>query len=129
MTGTSSAKIYTTHEQTVPIWLAKSTFLRPILSESLPKITAPGIWNIEYTAISIPKTNESPPNSRLRKTKIVNYYNPNDEVLCEAVDNAEVRDPLGLGTFGKTIPKYVQKRARSKNHRFASYALTLGAFP
>ena len=70
-------------------------------------------------------------NTAIRKTicKIVNYYNPNDEVLCEAVDNAEVRDPLGLGTFGKTIPKYVQKRARSKNHRFASYALTLGAFP
>ena len=50
-------------------------------------------------------------NTAIRKTicKIVNYYNPNDEVLCEAVDNAEVRDPLGLGTFGKTIPKYVQK--------------------
>ena len=57
MTGTSSAKIYTTHEQTVPIWLAKSTFLRPILSESLPKITAPGIqhegfWSKRHSGLN-----------------------------------------------------------------------------
>ncbi len=61
--------------------------------------------------------------------KIINYYNPNDEVLREAVDDADIREPLGLGVSRKTVPKYVQKRVKSKNHRFASYMLTLGKFP
>ena len=62
--------------------------------------------------------------------KIVNYYAPTDEVLQYAHDEDAVKNPLGLnGSLGKTIPKYIQKRIRPKNHRFVSYANVLNKFP
>jgi len=69
----------------------------------------------------------------LQKTvrqKIINYYSPHDEVLRYAYDVGLIEKPLGyMGTSGKTIPKYVQKKVTPKNHRFASYAAVLASFP
>ena len=62
--------------------------------------------------------------------KIKNYHCPTDEVLKETKKERSVRLPIGLyGTKGKTISKYLQKRVFPKNHRFASYAVTLNSFP
>ena len=62
--------------------------------------------------------------------KIKNYYCPTDEVLKEAEHERSVKLPIGLyGIKGKTISKYSQKRVFPKNHRFASYAITLKSFP
>lgn len=62
--------------------------------------------------------------------KIINHYNPDDEVLAEAAAGRLVECPLGLnGASGRTMPKYRQMRTRSKNHRFASYAAVLKSFP
>ncbi len=62
--------------------------------------------------------------------KIVNYYNPDDEVLNWANNQKFVNGPLGLcGATGRSISKYQQKSVKSKNHRFASYAAVLKHFP
>lgn len=62
--------------------------------------------------------------------KIVNHYAPTDEVLNWANSGKYVKGPLGLnGAVGKTIDKYHQKLVKPKNHRFASYAAVLNAFP
>jgi len=62
--------------------------------------------------------------------KIVNHYAPTDEVLNWANSGKFVKGPLGLnGAVGKTISKYHQKLVKPKNHRFASYAAVLNAFP
>ena len=62
--------------------------------------------------------------------KIVNYYSPTDEVLHVADSLGLVKSPLGLcGIAGERIPKYRQKLVRPRNHRFASYAAVLQAFP
>ena len=64
------------------------------------------------------------------KCKIVNYYNPTDEVLNWANNAKFVNGPLGLnGALGKTISKYHQKLVKPKNHRFASYISVLNMFP
>ena len=40
------------------------------------------------------------------------------------------KGPLGLnGTVERPIKKYQQKLVKPKNHRFASYAITLKSFP
>lgn len=65
------------------------------------------------------------------KNSVVNYYNPYDEVLLSAVNNE--LDDLPLGLYGAStnavISKYIQKKIRSENHRFASYAKVLKKFP
>jgi len=62
--------------------------------------------------------------------KIINHYAPTDEVLHWADDKKFVKGPLGLhGATGKPIKKYCQKLTKPRNHRFASYALTLKSFP
>ncbi len=62
--------------------------------------------------------------------KIVNYFSPTDEVLNWANNEKFVKEPLGLnGAVGKPISKYHQKLVKPKNHRFASYVVTLKSFP
>lgn len=62
--------------------------------------------------------------------KIINYYAPSDEVLQYAHDTNSVKNPLGLcGSAGGKISKYVEKKVKPKNHRFASYALAIRNFP
>jgi hypothetical protein len=62
--------------------------------------------------------------------KIVNYYSPQDSVLKYAYEQKLTEKPIGYcGSEGKTVPKYVQKMVRPKNHRFASYAATLKSYP
>lgn len=62
--------------------------------------------------------------------RIVNHYAPSDEVLNWADDKKYVLGPLGLnGATGKPVKKYHQKLVKPKNHRFASYAAVLNAFP
>jgi hypothetical protein len=64
------------------------------------------------------------------KDKIVNYFSPTDEVLNWANTEKFVKGPLGLnGATGITISKYTQKLVKPKNHRFASYVVTLKSFP
>lgn len=67
---------------------------------------------------------------KIIRGKVVNYFNPSDEVLNWANKEKFVNGPLGLnGAVGKTISKYHQKSVKPKNHRFASYATVLPSFP
>ncbi len=60
--------------------------------------------------------------------KIINYYNPNDEVLKSSENS--YYNPLGLnGITGITMKKYSQKKVCSQDHRFVSYIDTLDSFP
>jgi len=62
--------------------------------------------------------------------KILNYYNPYDDVLKAAHDEKWVDSPIGYnGALGKTCANYSQKMVRPQNHRFASYAKTMKSFP
>lgn len=62
--------------------------------------------------------------------KIINYYSPSDEVLQEGVDEKLISAPIGLvGTRGKPISKYSQKKVIPENHRFISYSKVLKKFP
>lgn len=64
------------------------------------------------------------------KNKILNYYCPTDQVLKQSHQEGIVKNPLGyLGSSGKTVKKFMQKRVYAKNHRFASYSLILKTFP
>ena len=69
----------------------------------------------------------------LQKTvrqKITNHYSPQDEVLKYAFCGGLIEKPLGYqGASGKTVPKYVQKKVKPRNHRFVSYAAVLESFP
>lgn len=68
--------------------------------------------------------------SKVIRSKIVNYYSPNDEVLFWADKTNFVAGPLGLnGASGKAISKYHQRKVEPANHRFASYAAVLKSFP
>ncbi len=67
---------------------------------------------------------------KIIKNKILNYYCPTDEVLKQSYHDGTIREPLGyLGSSGKTIKKFMQKRIYPKNHRFASYSSMLKSFP
>jgi len=67
---------------------------------------------------------------KIVRKKIVNYFNPADEVLKFAHENGQVKNPLGLyGISGKSISKYSQKLVHPENHRFVSYAKKLNNFP
>ena len=64
------------------------------------------------------------------RKNLKNYFAPTDEVLAEAHMDGTVKNPMGLnGSTGKTIPKYIQKKVKPKNHRFVSYATVLKSFP
>ena len=72
------------------------------------------------------------------RSSITSHYAPTDEVLLEAAgdaggggaDRPRPGDPLGLyGAHGRTVPKYSEVEVRPGNHRFASYAAVLEAFP
>lgn len=64
------------------------------------------------------------------KSKILNYYCPTDQVLKQSHLDGLVKNPLGyLGSLGKTVKKFKQKRIFAKNHRFASYCIMLKSFP
>lgn len=61
---------------------------------------------------------------------ITNYYSPLDAVLADARHRRQLRDPLGLqGATDLIHPKFRQVMVMPENHRFASYAKTLNAFP
>jgi esterase/lipase superfamily enzyme len=62
------------------------------------------------------------------RKKILNYYNPNDEVLKYAQKNNLVKNPIGCYGLSKSTPKYAQKKINSKNHRFASYMAKITRF-
>lgn len=67
---------------------------------------------------------------KIIKNKIINYYCPTDEVLKQSYLDGLLKNPLGyLGSSGKTAKKFIEKRISAKNHRFASYSLTLKSFP
>ena len=62
--------------------------------------------------------------------KIINHFSPYDDVLKAAHDEKWVESPIGYrGALGITCSKYVQRKVRPKNHRFASYAKTIKSFP
>jgi hypothetical protein len=61
--------------------------------------------------------------------KILNYYSLHDEVLKYAHEHQMIKSPIGCLSLRETIPKYVQKQVRPRNHRFASYSSTLVSFP
>lgn len=64
------------------------------------------------------------------RTKIVNHYSPDDDILKDAHESGDVPSPIGyLGCRPKPLAKYTQKRVNPKNHRFASYAATIRSFP
>lgn len=77
------------------------------------------------------------------RSSITSHYAPTDEVLLEAAGDAGAGgggeeaggrarpdDPLGLyGAHGQTVPKYREVEVKPENHRFASYAAVLDAFP
>lgn len=63
------------------------------------------------------------------RKKLLNYYNPHDEVLRYALDNKIIEKPIGCYGLGrKGVPKYVQKQVNAKNHRFASYMSKITSF-
>lgn len=64
----------------------------------------------------------------LRKN-IVNYYAPSDEVLKESTRDGLLANPIGLVGMSNCLQKYTQKKVTPKNHRFASYVLTIKNFP
>jgi len=93
----------------------------------------PWVETVHFFGASLP-SNFQKPNSKILKntvnSKIVNCYNPDDEVLRYSHEKGYVKNPLGLcGASGKTISKYVQKKLKPKNHRFVSYAKALKSFP
>jgi hypothetical protein len=62
--------------------------------------------------------------------KILNYYSLHDEVLKHGCESQLIEKPMGLvGSEGKIISKYEQKRVSPKNHRFVSYVTVLKSFP
>jgi len=93
------------------------------------------IESVHFFGSSI--TNDVPSSKKFGKLlqkivnkKIMNYFNPKDEVLKYAHESRQVKNPLGLfGTSRKPISKYTQKLVHPKNHRFVSYAKKLNNFP
>lgn len=62
--------------------------------------------------------------------RILNYYSPQDDVLRYAHEHNMIDSPIGyLGSKPGTVGKYLQKKVRPKNHRFASYAQVLAKYP
>ena len=65
------------------------------------------------------------------RSKIKNFYNPNDEVLKTSFQNNPGYKPLGLLGYAskKRSKKFYQLSVKSKNHRFVNYLKTLRTFP
>ena len=64
------------------------------------------------------------------RQKLTNYFSPYDDVLKFAYQYGLIERPIGYtGADGKTVPKYTQKQVKPRNHRFASYAVTLSQYP
>lgn len=64
------------------------------------------------------------------KNKVINFYCPTDEVLKYSHKQGLIKNPLGLmGSSGKSVRKFKQKRIFTKNHRFASYSVMIQSFP
>ena len=67
---------------------------------------------------------------KIVKNNVINYYCPTDGVLRQSHLDGLVKNPLGyMGSLGKTVKKFKQKRIFAKNHRFASYCIMLKSFP
>lgn len=75
------------------------------------------------------------------RTKLLNYYAPNDDVLLYAKSAKIISAGTRTGRYGGSLglcgaaagtpvaSKYRQKRLNPENHRFASYADSLRVFP
>ena len=93
------------------------------------------IESVHLFGASIPANSFNPRKSgfmfqKIVNKKITNFFSPYDDVLKVANDECWVDSPLGYnGSIGMHISKYTQKMVRPKNHRFASYALTIKSFP
>ncbi|MGQ0377395.1 MAG: DUF726 domain-containing protein [Nitrososphaerota archaeon] len=115
--------------------LGSQVILSAIRKLALKKNTKNIIESIHFFGASIDDDSMHPQKDGKHVQKIVhkkikNYYSPTDEVLKEAEKIGSVKLPLGLyGAKGKIISKYSQNKVFPKNHRFASYAVTLKSFP
>ena len=93
------------------------------------------IESVHLFGASIPANSFNPKKSgrmfqKVVNKKITNHFSPYDDVLKAANDECWVDSPLGYnGPIGTSISKYTQKMVRPRNHRFASYALTIKSFP
>jgi len=92
------------------------------------------IESVYFFGGSIPSNSLSMKNGSIAQKvvarKIRNYYSPYDDVLRLADYWNWVDKPIGYrGADGKTVSKYSQTMVKPKNHRFASYASVLRAFP
>jgi len=61
--------------------------------------------------------------------KYVNYYNPKDDVIKEAMDKGELKDPTCLRKIPNVGKKIIQKRIKAEDHRFKTYVDGLRSFP
>lgn len=61
--------------------------------------------------------------------RLTNYYWPGDPVLLEGHASGDSPYPVGLYGTGGAIPRCDDIQVAPENHRFASYAETLDAFP
>ena len=93
------------------------------------------IESVHFFGASIPADSMKPTRhgsefQKIVNKKIINHYSPYDDVLKAAHDEKWVESPIGYrGALGITCSKYVQRKVRPKNHRFASYAKTIKSFP
>jgi len=93
------------------------------------------IESVYFFGGSIPNDSLQPKNfsknaENIVRRRIKNYYSPFDEVLRLANNENWLPTPIGYnGCIGKVTSKYSQILVKPKNHRFASYAAVLRAFP
>ena len=62
-------------------------------------------------------------------TKLVNYYNPRDEVIREGVEKGVIKRPSCLYKVEDKLNDVSTKNCYAKDHRFASYVEKLRKFP
>ena len=63
------------------------------------------------------------------RTRLTNYYGPNDEELSAGHESGVNPYPVGLCGMDADAPYCRNVRVLPENHRFASYAAVLDAFP
>jgi esterase/lipase superfamily enzyme len=98
------------------------------------KTNKPLIESAHFFGSSVPQNILLDKKNLIQQTinkRLVNYYSPTDEVLKYSHDDHTIKYPVGLYGIPSTkfFSKYVQRRVKPQNHRFASYAKTLGSFP
>lgn len=99
-------------------------------ASAAPLIESVHLFGASVTAGEISSETYSGILGRAVRSRITNYYSPDDGVLREAHESGAVRHPIGyMGCRPRPLAKYTQKRVRPKSHRFASYATTLESFP